>query len=171
MVTDAVHASPDMPPSKRPTPPQTVVHAGASVSGRTAARPPSSKTPARVATGPSLASKALTELLGTGLLTFTIAVAAGQGAYMAPVAIGSTLMCAVYAGGHVSGAHYNPAVTLALLVRGWTGLLDSIVYVTAQLLGGLGGGALAMVLEPGWTPAASGSSWPATPDQVGIGFA
>ena len=156
----SVHASlSDMPPSKKPPPPQT------------AARQPSSKSPARVATGPSLASKAVTELLGTGLLSFTIAVAAGQGAYLAPVAIGSTLMCAIYAGGHVSGAHYNPAVTLAILVRGKAGLIEAMVYVTAQLLGGLGGGALAMLLEPGWTPAASASWWPATPDQVGIGFA
>jgi glycerol uptake facilitator-like aquaporin len=67
---------------------------------------------------PPLAVKCVSELIGTALLSFTIAVAAGLGAPLAGVGIGCTLMTAIYAGGHLSGAHYNPAVTLAILVRG-----------------------------------------------------
>ena len=81
-------------------------------------------------------AKLTTELLGTALLTFTIAVAAGQGAALAPFAIGSTLMCAIYAGGHISGANYNPAVTLAIFLRGKLGFFTTIGYMLAQLIGG-----------------------------------
>lgn len=120
---------------------------------------------------PMLASKLLTELLGTALLTFTIATAAGQGLAMAPIAIGSTLMCAVYAGGHVSGANYNPAVTLAIYVRGKLPAIDAVAYMLFQLCGGFIGGGCAMLLEPGWKAQEDGGWWPSTEAEVGIGFA
>ncbi len=61
-------------------------------------------------------NKYLVEFIGTFFLVLTIGLVIlepGAGA-MAPIAIGSVLMVMVYAGGHVSGAHYNPAVTLAV---------------------------------------------------------
>lgn len=85
-------------------------------------------------------AKALTEFLGTMFLCLTVALAARDGiSEIAPVAIGCVLMVCIYAGGHVSGAHYNPAVTLAVLVRGGNklSLADGALYVTSQLAGAL----------------------------------
>ena len=64
--------------------------------------------------------KALREGVGTFFLVLVIGltvIAPGAGP-MAPLAIGAMLMVMVYAGGHISGAHYNPAVTLAVWLRG-----------------------------------------------------
>jgi aquaporin Z len=77
--------------------------------------------------------KLLTEFIGTFFLVFTIGLVVTQSVAMAPVAIGSILMVMVYAGGHVSGAHYNPAVSLAVLVRGKSNLQEFIAYVATQI--------------------------------------
>jgi aquaporin Z len=55
---------------------------------------------------------------------------------MAPLAIGSVLMVMIFAGGHVSGGHYNPAVTLAVFLRGKCPWSDVIPYMLAQVLAG-----------------------------------
>jgi aquaporin Z len=60
----------------------------------------------------------------------------GAGA-LAPLAIGSALMVMVYAGGHISGGHYNPAVTLAVWMRGKCDTKDVAPYMIAQILGGV----------------------------------
>ena len=91
--------------------------------------------------GRDTANKLVAEMVGTSLLTYTIAVAAGSGASLAGVAIGSTLMTAIYAGGHISGAHYNPAVTLAIFIRGKIAMAETVAYMLAQILGGFLGGA------------------------------
>lgn len=81
--------------------------------------------------------KYLVEFIGTFFLVLTIGmtvVAPGAGA-MAPLAIGSALMIMVYAGGHVSGGHYNPAVTLAVWLRGRCAAGDVPFYLAAQILG------------------------------------
>jgi aquaporin Z len=98
-----------------------------------------------------LVSKLMAEFLGTALLSFTIAAAAGQGAALAAVAIGSTLMCVIFMGGHISGAQYNPAVTLAVFVRGRMTLVEALLYMLVQLLGALSGGGSAMIVDPGWS--------------------
>ena len=81
--------------------------------------------------------KYLVELIGTFFLVLTIGmtvVAPGAGA-LAPIAIGSALMVMIYAGGHVSGGHYNPAVTLAVWLRGRCASADVVPYWIAQILG------------------------------------
>lgn len=91
-------------------------------------------------------NKYLVEFIGTFFLVATIGFTVlepGAGA-MAPVAIGSVLMVMVYAGGHVSGAHYNPAVTLAVWMRGRCPVEDVFPYMIAQVLGT--GAAAAVVL-------------------------
>lgn len=79
--------------------------------------------------------KYLTEFVGTMLFVLVIALVATQQNPMAPLAIGTALMVAVYMGGHVSGAHYNPAVTLAVYLRGKLPASDVIPYVVAQISG------------------------------------
>lgn len=82
-------------------------------------------------------AKYLTEFIGTFFLVSTIGytvIAPGAGD-MAPLAIGSALMVMIFAGGHVSGAHYNPAVTLAVFLRGRCSAADVIPYWIAQIAG------------------------------------
>ena len=81
--------------------------------------------------------KYLVEFIGTFFLVFTIGAAVRSGAALAPVAIGSILMVMIYAGGHISGGHFNPAVTLAVWLRGKCQPKDVVPYWIAQLLAGL----------------------------------
>ncbi len=79
--------------------------------------------------------KLLTEFIGTFFLILTVGLAVNMGAgVMAPIAIGSVLMVMVYAGGHISGGHYNPAVTLAILIRGRIAASEAMLYMLAQLV-------------------------------------
>jgi aquaporin Z len=86
------------------------------------------------------------ELIGTFFLVFTVGMVVidpGAGD-LAPIAIGSVLAVMVYAGGHISGAHYNPAVTLAVLIRGKTTIAIAAGYWVAQLVAAvLAAGAIA----------------------------
>jgi len=77
----------------------------------------------------------LTEFIGTFFLVLTIGLTAKSGTPLAPVAIGSVLMVMVYLGGHVSGGHYNPAVSLAVCLRGKLPAAELVPYFIAQLLG------------------------------------
>ncbi len=69
----------------------------------------------------------LTEFIGTFFLVLVIALTGN------PLAIGSMLMVMVYMGGPVSGAHYNPAVTIAVWLRGKIKMADALVYMVVQL--------------------------------------
>jgi glycerol uptake facilitator-like aquaporin len=73
----------------------------------------------------------LTELFGTFFLVLIIGINGN------PLAIGFGLMVLIYLGFHVSGAHYNPIVTLAMLFRKEISLLDSINYIIFQILGAI----------------------------------
>jgi aquaporin Z len=77
------------------------------------------------------------EAIGTFFLVFTVGAAVGSRSLLAPLAIGAVLMVMVYAGGHLSGGHYNPAVTIAALVRQRIALRDAVGYWLAQVGGGL----------------------------------
>lgn len=79
----------------------------------------------------------VTELIGTFFLVLTIGATAVAGTASAPLAVGSMLMVMVYMGGHVSGGHFNPAVTLAVLWRGGMEESDVAPYLLAQFGGGL----------------------------------
>ena len=81
--------------------------------------------------------KYIAEFIGTFFLVLTIGltvIGAGAGV-IAPLAIGAALMVMVYAGGHISGGHYNPAVTLGVLIRGKVSAADAVPYILAQLAG------------------------------------
>jgi aquaporin Z len=87
---------------------------------------------------PRLAVQKLTaELIGTFFLVFTVGTTVYSGSPLAPLAIGASLMVMVYAGGHISGGHFNPAVTLAALVRGRIGAVEAVLYWVTQLVAGV----------------------------------
>ena len=72
------------------------------------------------------------EFIGTFFLMFAVAMASYSGSVFTPLAAGATLMVMIYAGGHISGGHYNPAVTLAALVRRRIGIRDASAYWVVQ---------------------------------------
>lgn len=84
-----------------------------------------------------MAAKLITEFIGTFFLVLTIGLTVLIGTEFAPVAIGSVLMVMVYMGGHVSGAHYNPAVTVAVWMRGKLPASEIAPYMGAQILGAI----------------------------------
>lgn len=80
----------------------------------------------------------ITEFIGTFFLVTVIGMTViepGAGA-MAPFAIGTALMVMAFAGGHRSGGHYNPAVSLAVWMRGHLSTAELIPYMIAQIAGG-----------------------------------
>lgn len=80
--------------------------------------------------------KYIVEFIGTFFLVFTVGMSVRSGAPLAPIAIGSALMVMIFAGGHISGGHFNPAVTLAVTLRGKAELKDFIPYWIAQFAAG-----------------------------------
>ncbi len=79
--------------------------------------------------------KYLVEFMGTFFLVLTIGsvvMAPNDAGALAPLAIGAVLMVMVFAWGHVSGAHYNPAVTAAMFLRGKCGAADVPGYLVAS---------------------------------------
>ncbi|MGH9811649.1 MAG: MIP/aquaporin family protein [Candidatus Acidiferrales bacterium] len=82
-------------------------------------------------------NKYLMELIGTFFLVLTIGctVIGGGAGVIPPLAIGAVLMVMVFAGGHISGAHYNPAVTLAVWIRGRCETKDIAPYMVSQIVG------------------------------------
>jgi aquaporin Z len=81
--------------------------------------------------------KSLTEFIGTFFLVLTVGLTVTAQSPYAPLAIGASLMVMVYMGGHISGGHYNPAVSLAAMMRGALPSSQYAPYVIAQLAGAL----------------------------------
>ena len=71
----------------------------------------------------------ITEFIGTFFLVLAIGLTGN------PLAIGGMLMVMVYMGGHISGAHYNPAVSIAMIFRGLLSVKEAINYILSQLAG------------------------------------
>lgn len=80
-------------------------------------------------------AKLITEAVGTFIFLSVIALSRPVGP-LAPLAIGAALMAMVYMGGHVSGAHYNPAVSFGVFLRRKLSARDMVAYWAAQLVGG-----------------------------------
>lgn len=84
-------------------------------------------------------NKYLVEFIGTFFLVFTVGmcVIKPDAGNFAPLAIGTALMVMVYAGGHISGGHYNPAVTIAVWLRGKCPGPDVPGYIASQVVAGV----------------------------------
>ncbi len=93
------------------------------------------------------------ELVGT-FLFFTVGFIGVQAALVAqvqtlvavPFAFGLGLLLAIYAFGHVSGGHYNPAVTVAMALDRRTTPVDAVGYIVAQIVGAVGAALLLQAL-------------------------
>lgn len=84
-------------------------------------------------------NKYIVEFIGTFFLVLVVGLTViepGAG-MLAPLAIGSTLMVMVYAGGPISGGHYNPAVTLGVWMRGKVLAKDAVIYIIVQIVAGI----------------------------------
>ncbi len=105
--------------------------------------------------------KLFTEFLGTFFLVLTIGLCVNQGAALAALAIGGILASLIYMGGHVSGAHYNPAATLAIVLRGACPSRDALPYMAAQILGSVCAALMVMTLNGNSFAPAPGDQVPA----------
>jgi aquaporin Z len=99
-----------------------------------------------------LGRKLVVEFIGTFFLVFTVCTAtspnSGAG-NAAPLAIGAVLMVMIFAGGHISGGHYNPAVSTAVLFRGKLSTEEYGPYVGVQLAAGIIASLIARVVLGG----------------------
>ncbi len=81
--------------------------------------------------------KYIVEFIGTFFLVLTVGLVVRTNPPLGPIAIGSVLMVMIFAGGHISGGHFNPAVTLAAFLRGRCDKRDVVPYWMAQFLAGV----------------------------------
>ncbi len=103
---------------------------------------------------PALGKKIGAEFLGTFVLVFGgcgTAVLAGEFVGFAGVALafGLTVLVMAYAVGHVSGGHFNPAVTLGVAASGRMAWKDTVPYLVTQLVAGVVAGAVLLVVASG----------------------
>ena len=112
--------------------------------------------------------KYLVEFIGTFFLVFTVASAVlfgGDNGVIAPLSIGFALMIMVYAGGHISGGHYNPAVSFAAAIRGALAWAQLIPYWIFQVAGA----ACAALLVANFAVLPEAAACPASILQIAIG--
>jgi aquaporin Z len=109
--------------------------------------------------------KLTVEAIGTFFLVFTVGMTViepGAGV-LTPVAIGSVLAVMIYAGGHISGGHYNPAVTLGIWLRGKIAPAEAAAYWVAQVVGGLVAAVAVTYLKPAMPATTLNASVPVGP--------
>ncbi len=95
-----------------------------------------------------IARSALAEAISTFLFVFSIIGAVNSKSPLTPLAIGLALTVLVYASGHISGGHLNPAVSFGALIRGALSVSGFIVYIIAQFVGGALAALLSFVVWP-----------------------
>ena len=107
-------------------------------------------------------AKYVTEFAGAFFLVLTIGLATLQDVVPAPLAIGGALTVLVYMGGHISGAHYNPAISIAIMLRGRLDRRELLPYIAAQLAGALAAAFAVRTLAGKYLIVAPGAGVPTT---------
>ena len=95
-----------------------------------------------------IARSALAEAISTFLFVFSIIGAVNSKSPLTPLAIGLALAVLIYAAGHISGGHLNPAVSLGALIRGALSVSGFVAYIIAQFVGGALAALLSLVVWP-----------------------
>ncbi len=126
---------------------------------------------------PNLARRALMEAIGTfalvtagcGAIITNTTHAGSIGGVGVSLVFGLVIMVMIYAGGHLSGAHYNPSVTIAFVLARHFPVRDALAYISAQLIGAT---AAAFLLLAAWTskPAHLGATLPSVSDGTALGY-
>jgi len=104
--------------------------------------------------------KYITEFIGTFFLVLTITLCIITEQQMAPLAIGGTLAVMVFMGGHISGGHYNPAVSVAAFLRGALPVKEIFPYIIFQTLGACAAALIGNYIAGGSVPVAPNPSLP-----------
>merc|ERR1719401_379064 len=88
---------------------------------------------------PGVVAKLLSEFLGTYMLVLTVGLNVLSGSAAGAFSIAASLMCMIYALGTVSGAHFNPAVTVAIICsrRDKCPPAEGAMYIGVQIVGGI----------------------------------
>src|SRR6201997_1452884 len=110
-----------------------------------------------------LLRKCVVEFIGAFFLIFVIGCVSSQAhVVLGPLAIGAALMVMIFAGGHISGGHYNPAVTLGVWIRGACTGVEAVSYLVVQVIGAV----VASVASPVLFGHASAAAITASPEQI-----
>lgn len=94
------------------------------------------------------ARNAVAEAVATFLFVLAIIGAVNSGSPLTPLAIGLALAVLIYGTGHISGAHLNPAVSVAVFLRGGLSVVDLIAYIVAQLVGAVAAALVSFAIWP-----------------------
>ena len=105
----------------------------------------------------TLSRKLAVEFIGTFLLMFTVGMASATAGNVAPLAVGAIIVVMVFAGGHISGGHYNPAISTAVMLRGKLPAGDWAGYLAAQIVAAILAGLLVSGLGCGPANAITGA--------------
>ncbi len=126
---------------------------------------------------PGLARRALMEGIGTfalvtagcGAIVTNTAHPGSIGAVGVSLVFGLVIMVMIYAGGHLSGAHYNPSVTIAFTLARHFPIRDALAYIAAQFAGATGA---AFLLLAAWNakPAHLGATLPSVGSETALGY-
>jgi aquaporin NIP len=126
---------------------------------------------------PNLARRALMEAIGTfalvtagcGAIITNTTHAGSIGSVGVGLTFGLVIMVMIYAGGHLSGAHYNPSVTIAFTLARHFPIGDALAYIAAQIMGAT---AAALLLLAAWTskPAHLGATLPSVSSATAVGY-
>jgi aquaporin NIP len=126
---------------------------------------------------PNLARRALLEAIGTfalviagcGAIITNTTHAGSIGGVGVSLTFGLVIMVMIYAGGHLSGAHYNPSVTIAFTLARHFPVRDALAYIAAQLVGAT---VAALLLLAAWTskPAHLGATLPTVSNATALGY-